>query len=99
MWPLIYIFVFYYENLSGGKYHEQMQIANGATGFSYEKIFGRLLEEPLTEVVVEDPYIRSHHQVSNSCFNISFLIHKLFFLYLPFTVQALVDILVKMILI
>ena len=56
----------------GGKYHEQMQIANGATGFSYEKIFGRLLEEPLTEVVVEDPYIRSHHQVSNCSFNIYF---------------------------
>ena len=48
---------------AAGKYHEQIQIANNSTGFSYEKIFGRFLDEQLSNVEVEDPYIRNVHQV------------------------------------
>ena len=46
-----------------GKYIEQIQIDNNATGYSYEKVFGRFIDESLTEVEVQDPYIRSIHQV------------------------------------
>lgn len=49
-----------------GKYHEQIRIENNSTGHSYEKLFGRFLDESLTGVVVEDPYIRSAHQVQTT---------------------------------
>ncbi|XP_072040939.1 MIT domain-containing protein 1-like [Amphiura filiformis] len=48
-----------------GKYHEQMHIANNSTGHSYQKVFGHFLDEMLTEVHVEDPYIRQGHQIYN----------------------------------
>ncbi|NWQ80966.1 MITD1 protein, partial [Columbina picui] len=44
---------------SDGKYHKQIRIENNATGFSYEKVFQEYLTEILSEVWVEDPYIRS----------------------------------------
>ena len=46
-----------------GKQHEQIQIESNATGYSYEKLFSRFLNQFLTEIEVEDPYVRSHHQV------------------------------------
>ncbi|XP_013400958.1 MIT domain-containing protein 1-like [Lingula anatina] len=48
-----------------GRYHEQMKIENNSTGNSYEKVFGRFFDEQVTVVEVEDPYIRSNHQVLN----------------------------------
>ncbi|NXT47018.1 MITD1 protein, partial [Pluvianellus socialis] len=49
---------------SDGKYHKQIKIEENATGFSYEKLFQEYLTEILTEVWVEDPYIRQVHQAS-----------------------------------
>ena len=43
--------------------HEQIQIEDNATGFGMEKLFSRFMTEFLTEIEIEDPYIRSHHQV------------------------------------
>ncbi|XP_072170978.1 MIT domain-containing protein 1-like [Diadema setosum] len=51
--------------IEAGKYHEQIQIANDSTGHSYRSMFGRFLDDLVTEVEVEDPYIRSHHQICN----------------------------------
>ncbi|KPP66525.1 MIT domain-containing protein 1-like [Scleropages formosus] len=48
-----------------GKYHEQIKIAENATGFSYETLFKPYISEVLTEVWVEDPYIRHTHQLYN----------------------------------
>ncbi|XP_076056411.1 MIT domain-containing protein 1-like [Oratosquilla oratoria] len=48
-----------------GKTHKQIQIKAGATGYSYETIFGPLLDATLTTVVVEDAYIRAIHQIYN----------------------------------
>ncbi|XP_032811499.1 MIT domain-containing protein 1 isoform X2 [Petromyzon marinus] len=48
-----------------GKYHEQLRIADNATGFSYVKLFGPYLDETVSEVWVEDPYIRHIHQLYN----------------------------------
>ncbi|XP_018605488.1 MIT domain-containing protein 1 isoform X2 [Scleropages formosus] len=48
-----------------GKYHEQIKIAENATGFSYETLFKPYISEVLTEVWVEDPYIRHTHQEGN----------------------------------
>ncbi|XP_071395396.1 MIT domain-containing protein 1 isoform X2 [Centroberyx affinis] len=45
-----------------GKYHEQIRIAEDATGYSYEVLFKPYISSTLTEVWVEDPYIRHIHQ-------------------------------------
>ncbi|XP_053240146.1 MIT domain-containing protein 1 isoform X1 [Podarcis raffonei] len=45
-----------------GKYHKQIKIEENSKGFSYEKLFQEYLNETVTEVWVEDPYIRQVHQ-------------------------------------
>ncbi|NXA67447.1 MITD1 protein, partial [Mohoua ochrocephala] len=56
--------------LSDGKYHKQIRIEENATGFGYEKLFHEYLTEVVSEVWVEDPYIRQVHQASrNSLYN------------------------------
>ncbi|NXG78984.1 MITD1 protein, partial [Baryphthengus martii] len=47
-----------------GKYHKQIRIEENATGFGYEKLFQEYLTEIVSEVWVEDPYIRHVHQAS-----------------------------------
>ncbi|KAL2774305.1 MIT domain-containing protein 1 isoform 4 [Daubentonia madagascariensis] len=47
-----------------GKYHKQIKIEENATGFSYESLFQEYLNETVTEVWIEDPYIRQTHQGS-----------------------------------
>lgn len=42
----------------------QIQVEAGAMGYSYETIFGPLIDKTLSSVTVEDAYIRSTHQVS-----------------------------------
>lgn len=46
-----------------GKYHEKIEICENSKGNSYKKILGRFLDEYVTKVVVEDPYVRNVHQV------------------------------------
>ncbi|XP_031725429.1 MIT domain-containing protein 1 [Anarhichas minor] len=48
-----------------GKYHEQIRIAEDATGYSYEVLFKPYVSSLLTEVWVQDPYIRHTHQLYN----------------------------------
>ncbi|XP_067264744.1 MIT domain-containing protein 1 isoform X1 [Chanodichthys erythropterus] len=48
-----------------GKYHEQIRIADSSTGFSYESLFKPYIRDRLTEVWVEDPYVRHVHQLYN----------------------------------
>ncbi|XP_073446635.1 MIT domain-containing protein 1 isoform X1 [Dendrobates tinctorius] len=48
-----------------GKYHKQIKILENATGYSYENLFKPYVDETLTEVWVEDPYIRHMHQLYN----------------------------------
>ena len=50
-------------DFSANTYHEQIQIQDGSTGNSYEKIFARFIDTTLTQITVQDPYIRAHHQV------------------------------------
>ena len=44
-------------------HHATIRINSDDTGYSYATIFEPYLTGQVTEVVVEDPYIRSHHQV------------------------------------
>lgn len=48
-----------------GKYHEQIKIAEDATGYSYDSLFKPYISSLLTEVWVQDPYIRHIHQLYN----------------------------------
>lgn len=48
-----------------GKYHEQIKISEDTTGYSYEALFKPYISNSLTEVWVEDPYIRHTHQLYN----------------------------------
>lgn len=38
-------------------------IANG-TGFGYESLFGKYLNESIKEISLEEPYLREYYQVS-----------------------------------
>ena len=48
-----------------GKYQEHIKIEANSCGNSYDSLFGRFLDDQVTMLVVEDPYIRAHHQVVN----------------------------------
>ncbi|CAF0789376.1 unnamed protein product [Adineta ricciae] len=52
-------------SLRAKTYHEQIQIKDGSIGNSYEKIFSRFLNDSVTQITVQDPYIRAYHQISN----------------------------------
>ncbi|KAK3599537.1 hypothetical protein CHS0354_006672 [Potamilus streckersoni] len=46
-------------------YHEQIHIEDNSTGHSYQQLFGRFLDENLTEIDIDDPYVRSTPQIYN----------------------------------
>jgi len=47
------------------KKNVQVTIDNDSTGWSYERIFAPCLDEFVTRVDLQDPYIRIHHQIVN----------------------------------
>lgn len=46
-------------------YHEQILIEDGAVGYGLETVFIPYIDSELTEVQIDDPYIRANHQVSS----------------------------------
>lgn len=48
------------------KKNVQVTIENESTGWSYERIFSPCLDEFVTEVWIQDPYIRIHHQTKRT---------------------------------
>lgn len=40
-------------------------IMNGDIGYDYQRVFGKYLTDEVTEVQLEDPYLRDHHQIMN----------------------------------
>ena len=48
-----------------GKLHERIEIKSGQVGFGYTRVFSKYIDEKLTEVCIEDAYIRNHHQICN----------------------------------
>lgn len=59
-----------------GKFHELITIENDATGYSYNSVFGRFLDEDVTTVTIEDPYIKAFHQCQNLVKFIELLMKK-----------------------
>ena len=48
-----------------GRYFEQIKIPYGSTNNSYKHLMGKCLDEFVTSITVEDPYIRRDYQVEN----------------------------------
>ncbi len=48
-----------------GKFHSKIEIKDGQIGNSYETLFSKYIDDKLTEVVIQDAYIRQHHQLLN----------------------------------
>jgi len=46
--------------------HQQIIIEDNSSGHSYKTVFGKYLNEDVTEIEIEDPYIRIFHQVSST---------------------------------
>ncbi|GAV04393.1 hypothetical protein RvY_14677 [Ramazzottius varieornatus] len=44
-------------------YHEQILIEDGAVGYGLETVFIPYIDSELTEVQIDDPYIRANHQI------------------------------------
>lgn len=57
------------------KHHEKIEIKDGEQGHTYQKIFEKCLIGELTEVRVEDPYVRAHHQILNFVRFCELLVH------------------------
>lgn len=53
------------EQKEAGTFHEKINIKEGSTGYSYQRVFDKYLEGNVKDVVVEDPYIRNVHQIYN----------------------------------
>lgn len=49
---------------SKGEISDKFHIVEGASGYSYQRIFKKYLTADLAEVSIEEPYIKEYHQVS-----------------------------------
>ncbi|XP_053686528.1 MIT domain-containing protein 1-like [Sabethes cyaneus] len=68
---------------SKGEIRDKIHVVEGATGYSYGRIFGKYLTDEVKEIMIEEPYVREHHQLCNvvmfcelaltSCRNLKFI--------------------------
>lgn len=50
---------------SKGEIRDKIHITDGATGYSYDRIFGKYLTDEVEEILVEEPYVKDYYQVCN----------------------------------
>ncbi|XP_076748956.1 MIT domain-containing protein 1-like [Xylocopa sonorina] len=50
---------------AAGTYRELIKIEKDSVGYGYETVFGRCLDDTVTYINIEDPYIRTFHQCQN----------------------------------
>ena len=48
-----------------GKYPVQIKIRHNSTGYSYETIFGKFLDNTVTSINIEEPWTQEKHQLEN----------------------------------
>lgn len=56
------------EQRSRGEIVDKIHIIANGTGYSYETIFGKYLDDKVKEISLEEPYIRDYYQV---CFELN----------------------------
>lgn len=44
---------------------DKIFIMEGDRGYSYDTVFGKYLDNDVTEISLEEPYVREHYQVTN----------------------------------
>ncbi|XP_058828075.1 MIT domain-containing protein 1-like [Topomyia yanbarensis] len=68
---------------SRGEIRDKIHVVEGAAGYSYERVFGKYFTDAVKEILIEEPYVREHHQLCNvvmfcelavfSCRNLKFI--------------------------
>lgn len=51
------------EQQSRGQIVDKIHIIANATGFGYESVFGKYLDDNVKEISLEEPYLREYYQV------------------------------------
>lgn len=51
------------EQRSRGQIVDKIHIIANGTGYSYESIFGKYLNDAVKEISLEEPYLREYYQV------------------------------------
>lgn len=65
------------DQMSRGQIVDKLHIIANGTGYSYESIFGKYLDEHVKEICLEEPYIRDYYQVRRKLFYTGILIRKI----------------------
>ncbi|EDS38290.1 MIT domain-containing protein 1 [Culex quinquefasciatus] len=50
---------------SRGEIRDKIHVVEGATGYSYGRVFGKYMTDEVKEIMIEEPYVREHHQLCN----------------------------------
>lgn len=50
---------------SRGEILDKIHIAEGASNYGYDRIFGKYLTDEVAEILVEEPYLKDHYQLCN----------------------------------
>ncbi|XP_058456809.1 MIT domain-containing protein 1-like [Malaya genurostris] len=50
---------------SRGEIRDKIHVVEGATGYNYERVFGKYFTDEVKEILIEEPYVREHHQLCN----------------------------------
>lgn len=54
---------------SRGEIKDKIHIIANGTGYGYETIFGKYLNDSVKEISLEEPYLREYYQVCSFFFN------------------------------
>lgn len=46
-----------------GEICDKIHIIDGATGYSYRRVFGKYLKTDIKEIIIEEPYLKDHYQI------------------------------------
>jgi hypothetical protein len=63
-----------------GEILDKIHIIDGATGYSYKRVFEKYCGPEVREALIEEPYLKDFYQVYQSCLSLVFEYFSKFFL-------------------
>lgn len=69
----------YKSKISKGQIVDKRHIIENSTGNSYDSVFGKYLKDDVTEISLDEPYIREHYQVRVILVALAFKLHNNWF--------------------
>lgn len=48
-----------------GEICDKIHVIDGATGYSYRRVFEKYLQDDVKEIIIEEPYLKEHFQICN----------------------------------